>query len=220
MPSFTTLQTFINIHAHFLEKGPYWQIINIAKSFEQSTDHRFCSLGLHPWHLQEETWPISLEQLLLFASQSQVLAIGECGLDKVCNTPWTLQEKVFQAQIRLANDLKKPLIIHCVRAFQETVSLLKAMDNRVPLIFHGFNKALQVAKPLLAKGYYLSFGKSIVYNLYSNVLQNCPLSQLFLETDDAPISIQNVYKKTSQVLNMPIASLQTQLTTNFQRIFS
>lgn len=79
------------------------------------------------------------------ASRNTLVAIGECGLDKVCKTDFVLQQEVFAAHIILANKLKKPLVLHCVKAYDEIIKMLSLHKNLVHVIFHGFNK-----NPLLA----------------------------------------------------------------------
>ena len=86
-----------------------------------------------------------LSALKIFSKTDSVLAIGECGLDKACDTNFKLQQQVFTTQVNWANEIKKPLIIHCVRAYGEVLSLLQKNNNKVPVIFHGFNKNGAVA---------------------------------------------------------------------------
>ena len=107
-----------------------------------------------------------------------VVAVGEAGLDKVCTTDFVLQQTVFSAHIQLANELQKPLIVHCVRAHAEAMQLLKKNKVKVPVLFHGFTKSKELALQLMAQGYYLSFGHGLMKNNLRTVFAALPLDQL------------------------------------------
>ena len=152
-----------------------------------------------------------------------MLAVGECGLDKLCTTPWEKQVQVFEAQIQLALQHNKPLIIHCVKAFNEVVKIL---DNnhiayhKIPVIFHGFNKSALLAGTLLDKGYYLSFGAAVLKKNISSYLSSVPLNRIFLETDDASIPINQIYYAVSSILNITQEQLSLQLQKNCTAVFN
>ncbi len=110
---------FINIHAHSISTSTPDEFVlpNCIVSKDYLYDQA-CSAGIHPWYVdlnEEAQW----EALVKYAEKPQVIAIGECGLDKLCATEWNRQLHLFEKQIVLANELKKPLIIHCVRAYHE-----------------------------------------------------------------------------------------------------
>lgn len=85
------------------------------------------------------------------------LAIGECGLDKRIEMPLEPQISVFEKQLALAEKFGKPVVIHCVAAFQEVIEIKKRLNVKVPMIIHGFSKNIQVADQLINAGFYLSF---------------------------------------------------------------
>lgn len=213
------LEQYIDIHTHHARKG--LSVLNRHDNFEQAEDGVFCSLGLHPWYLSGAVFDEQLRQLEQYAELDNVLAIGECGLDKVTQTDWALQVRAFTAQVTLANRLGKPLIIHCVRAYEEVLQLLKEYHVSVPVVFHGFNKSLQVAERILAAGYYLSFGAALQNERShaSAVITHVPADRLFLETDDAPSSIEDIYKTASTLLKPDVDALILQLQKNFHTVF-
>jgi TatD DNase family protein len=203
-----------NIHTHIVHPLEE-EVVSLYENFPQCLDLSSCSLGLHPWYLEqaERDW----EVLQQYATYSHVMAIGECGLDKVCGTPWERQQQYFQLQIGLANRLNKPLIIHCVKAYAECMAELQAA--KVPVVFHGFNKSIEPAQMLLSKGYYLSFGHSLFREGYGDILNQVPPERIFLETDDkTDISIEDVYKRAAELLNFPLDALILQLEKNYQNI--
>lgn len=210
---------YINIHRHGPAEVNEFGIENLYKNFEKAPGSYF-SAGLHPWYITDETWKSQYEQLeSLSRNAPQMLAVGECGLDKVCDTDFHLQEKVFTAQVMLANHSQKPLIIHCVRAFDEVMQVLKNNRNTVPVIFHGFNKHKVLAQQLAGKGFYLSFGKALQKDAVKETFGTVPLSQVFLETDDAGIDIAGIYRMAAAAAAISEETLSLQLQKNLSSIF-
>lgn len=210
---------FYNIHTHSKPGLKEWSIQNLYEGFDHITRAGFYSAGLHPWHLREESWRLEFEQLEQASALSNVIAIGECGLDKISNTPFQLQSDVFAAQIQLANKMDKPLILHCVKAFEETFSLLKKEKNKVPVVFHGFNKNVQLAQQIIHNDFYISLGKALETERMQQVLQSIPLDRFFLETDDKAIPIQQVYAYACEALQITEDSLSLQLQKNVTSVF-
>ncbi len=154
-----------------------------------------------------------------YSINKNVLAIGECGLDKICNINFVLQQKAFAAQIGLANTINKPLIIHCVKAYEEVEQLLQQNNNKVPVIFHGFNKNKILAQQLISKGFYLSFGKALLLPAMQELIKTLPMGKIFFETDDAAINIEEVYVLAAQALQIDINSLSLQIKKNAAIVF-
>ncbi len=148
------------------------------------------------------------------------LALGECGLDKRIQIPMEIQEKVFKAQILLAEKHQKPLVLHCVAAFQEIIQIKKEQKVTVPMIIHGFSKNEQTAKQLLDNGFYLSFGKYLLRNPeLKSVFQSVPNDRFFLETDTIEESVEEVYALAANYKNIEIEELKSIVKTNFEKVF-
>ncbi len=210
---------FFNIHTHNEPEASVWCIQNYLNHFESIPTNGCYSAGIHPWHISEESWKKEFEKLEQASALSNVVAIGECGLDKICNTPFQLQTDIFTAQIQLANNINKPLIIHCVKAFEETFALIKKEKNKVPVIFHGFNKNVQLAQQIIHNGFYLSLGKALETERMQKVLQAIPIERFFLETDDTSIPIKEVYTYACKALQITEDSLSLQLQKNVTSVF-
>ena len=211
---------FINIHTHHHAlNNNQWVIQNLYKEFEKVNEVGNYSIGLHPYYINEATWEKEFSILQKFAANNFVMAIGECGLDKNCNTDFSLQQKVFSEQIILANSLQKPLVMHCVNAYQEVVTILKANKNKVPVIFHGFNKKETITLLLIEEGYYLSFGKAILKENIQNLLNKIPVDKIFFETDDDTITIEEIYSTAEKTLSVNTESLQMTIKKNAIKIF-
>ena len=221
---------FLNLHTHHSEKQANEQIIFnlIIPESEESLENfpeeipinTWLSTGIHPWNISEKNQKLQLEKLRQLAHYQDIKFIGECGLDRLKGSPLPLQEEIFIKQIRVAEEVKKPMIIHCVKCFNELISIKKIVRPKVPMVIHGYNNNLEIAKSLLERGFYLSLGAAIL-NEESNaakVLQYIPLEKLFLETDDKVISIQKIYEKTSFLLNIPLNTLEDVIFANYLEI--
>lgn len=209
----------IDFYTHNFVQEPIIQIENLSEIGVQILKERQYSMGLHPWFLKENTWKQEIELLAKKVQLQPIKMIGECGLDKVCKTNWSLQLDVFNAQIKLANQIKKPLIIHCVRAFDEVLHQLNIENNVVPVIFHGFNKGNVLAEQLLQKGFYLSFGAAILTNeKLQNVVRNTPLNRIFLETDDSGCSLKLIFECAAKLKSISLSELENQVAINYNKI--
>ena len=210
---------FVNLHTHLSDTDEHVVSLHNKHEHFDIIEKPYASCGLHPWYLSSEEVSSQFESLASSVKLENVLAIGECGLDKVCNTPWDLQVYWFQKQIELANEVQKPLIIHCVRAFQEVMDALEKMGNTQPVIFHGFQKKMELANQLLSFGAYLSFGHQLKNNQVQLVFAEVPSSRIFLETDNADCSIQDVYTFAAHAKGISVDELQQIIAQNANRVF-
>jgi len=180
-----------------------------------------CSIGLHPWYLAGIDIDHALGEIRKYASLPNVYAIGECGLDKVVSNDLLLQEQVFKAQIHVAKEVQKPLIIHCVKAYDEVMQLLRKHAAGQAAVMHGYNRNARLAQQLLDKGHYLSFGSALFLN-NTSVEESLVLAypdQFFLETDDSDVSIEDVYATAASILGVSIEIVIEQVNKNFKQVF-
>ena len=148
------------------------------------------------------------------------MAVGECGLDKRIDISFELQQTVFERQLLLAEQYKKPVVIHCVAAFQELIAIKKKLKITVPILIHGFSKNEQLAKELVANGCYISFGKYLMrMPQLESVFKDIPNDRFFLETDTDEQTIQEVYALAAQYKGLSIPQIQELVTINFSTIF-
>lgn len=211
---------FLDVHTHYPASDPdILAIENRHSGFGDTAAPRYVSGGLHPWYLRSETLSDDFDALRKYVAQPGVLAIGECGLDKLTATDWGTQCRAFEWQIALAEELQKPLVIHCVKAFQECLALLK--HTSVAVVFHGVNNRLPVIRPVIDAGHYLSFGKALLHPnpAIIEAFRAVPMEQLFLETDDTRADIREIYKTASQLRNIPEKEIALQLELNFGKVF-
>ena len=201
---------FFDFHHHF--RGRECGIYNL--DFAEEIPENYFSVGLHPNKI-DENYRQNLDKITKW--RSNCLAIGECGLDGLVSVDENLQEQIFEQQILWANEIQKPVIVHCVRRFSQLLRFQKIA--KVPLIVHGFNKKKETAEELLSKGFYLSFGKALLYNLsLQETVRDTPLDRIFLETDTAEESIDEVYLKLAEIKEMPIETLKIEIYRNVQQV--
>ena len=212
---------YFNFHTHQFTNQP--EILELVNQYPQEFDDAisFYSIGIHPWYIKVEKIDEDLKIIENKLQTDNCLAIGECGLDKRIEIPLELQISVFEKQLALAEEYKKPVVIHCVAAFQEVIAIKKKMKISVPMIIHGFSKNSQIASQLIKEGFYLSFGKYLLLNPeLKTVFNDIPNDRFFLETDTLEENIQKVYKIASEYKKMNIKELQDIISSNFEQIFN
>lgn len=211
---------FINIHTHLQLYDAGIEVVNL--SVKDDNLPKVYSYGIHPWYIDSATSDDELIRLERKANEKRCIAVGECGLDKLSKVDFELQEYVFKEQINIANKVKKPLIIHCVKAFNELLNCLNLSDNQVPVIIHGFNNNENIARVLKDQGCYFSFGKALMgYETNAaKIIKSIGRKNFFLETDDADVSIKYIYRKAAEILCVDEEILKLQIQSNYETIFN
>jgi TatD DNase family protein len=211
---------YINLHTHqYTGNEAVIEIVNqYPREFEETIP--YYSIGIHPWHIDENQIEADLKIIESKLDGKACLAIGECGLDKRIDISFALQIQVFEAQLALAEKYRKPVIIHCVAAFSEVIQIKKQLNVTVPMIIHGFSKNEQTAKQLLDNGFYLSFGKYLLRNpALESVFKSIPNDRFFLETDTIEETIADVYTLATKYKSLSLQALQEMIDGNFEIVF-
>jgi len=212
---------FFNLHTHKFSNNP--NILELVNQYPWEFDSAIpnYSIGIHPWHIQENRFESDLKIIEKKLQLKECLALGECGLDKRIETPMELQIEVFEKQIQLAEKYQKPLVLHLVAAFDELIAIKKRMQITVPVIIHGFSKNQQVAKQLIDNGFYLSFGKYLLQNPeLESVFQSIPNDKFFLETDTIEENLDEVYNLAAKYKNINLPDLKEIINSNFNSVFN
>ena len=178
------------------------------------------TFGIHPWFLNEENH----KQLIIYVEKSvnhpDIIAIGEAGFDRLRGPSIELQRLVFEEQIAISEETKKPVVIHCVRAWDELLSVQKRRKPKMPWLVHGFRGNVELASQLLSKGMYLSFWFDFILRPESrDLLRHLPVNRIFLETDGAEANIRTIYDKVAADLNLSVADLKSVILKNFNAFF-
>jgi TatD DNase family protein len=211
---------FFNLHTHRYTANPL--ILELVNQYPWEFDETILnySIGIHPWYIDESRLASDLQIINKKLALPNCLALGECGLDKRIEIAMEIQKEVFIKQIVLAEKHQKPVVLHCVAAFQEIIQIKKEQNVTVPMIIHGFSKNEQTAKQLINSGFYLSFGKYLIRNPeLKTVFQSIPNDKFFLETDTIEESLEEVYAVAANYKNIEIEEMKSIIKTNFDKVF-
>ena len=189
-------------------------IVDIHTHNTQTQAQTIDTVGIHPWHATDGD--ISAIEFAAVAAD----AIGEIGLDFACDTPHEEQIAIFRAQLAIAERLEKPVVLHCVKAFEEVMRILRNYSLKA-VIFHGFIGSVEQAQRAVAQGYYLSFGERTFRSPKTiEALRSTPLSHLFVETDESTTPIEEIYARIAELRGLPVAELTAATEENFALIFN
>ncbi len=170
------------------------------------------AVGIHPWDAEKSH--------INDVDFSQVQAIGEIGLDYVCEVNRERQIDIFKTQLQIAEELRKPIVLHCVKAYEDVMKMVEKFDLSA-VIFHGFIGSKEQAQRAIDKGYYLSFGDRTWHSPKTiDALRNTPLKQMFIETDEADTTIDKQYLEVTKIKQISLKDLQQQIIDNYNRIFT
>jgi TatD DNase family protein len=174
------------------------------------------SFGIHPWFLNEKNHKQLIRSVREVAGNTQIIAVGEAGFDKLNGPSPELQRKTFEEQVLIAEEFRMPVVVHCVRAWEELLSVYKNLRPQMPWLIHGFRGNKVLAAQLLSKGMFLSFWFDFVIRQESSDLLKClPVDRIFLETDGADVDIKDIYRKVSGDLLVTVEELKSTILTNF-----
>ena len=189
-------------------------VIDIHTHNAQTHAQTIKTLGVHPWHA------LNGDISAVEAGAVEVDAIGEVGLDFACDVPRERQISLFRAQLAIAERVGKPVVLHCVRAFEEVMKILS--EHRLSaVIFHGFIGSVEQAQRAVSEGYYLSFGERTFHSPKTvEAMRSTPLSHLFVETDESTTPIEEIYTKIAALRGISTTELSIATKENFSRIFN
>jgi TatD DNase family protein len=196
----------------------------------------YYAAGLHPWWVKENSaQDIVATQLRAAIKQPGCVAIGECGLDAVIDTPLALQLPLFELQLQLAAEQDLPIIIHCRRAHNELISVLKQTRLSRGGVIHAFSGSYDMAKQYWGMGFYLGIGGTITYDRAHKTraaVKAMPLESLLLESDapdmplqgkqgqrNSPEYIPLIADALAQLCGESTATIAAQTTRNAQTLF-
>ena len=148
-------------------------------------DYIYASVGVHPHEVSEMTSQ-TIEELRRLAAHEKVVAIGEIGLDYYYDfSPRELQQFWFRQQLRLAESVNKPVIIHSRDASQETFDIIKSSPVRRGVI-HCYSGAWQMAKDYVDMGFFIGVGGVVTFSNAKKlveVVDKIPIEKILIETD-------------------------------------
>lgn len=208
-----------------------------AAKISEQNKNIFFAVGIHPYHVDEMDEGV----LRQFAKHEKCVAVGECGLDYYRLPESSIdeykarQKEVFRAQIALAIELKKPLIVHIREANEDSLEILKERESElVGGVLHCYN-----ASPILlelSKTFYYGIGGVLTFKNEKKlgaILSSIPKERLLIETDapyltptphrgerNEPARTIFVRDKMSEILGLGGDEIEKITTTNAKRLFA
>lgn len=212
---------FLDFHTHNLrhaDMGDFTEIVSIHLGQEKPP--QYFTVGLHPWWTRQVLTIDQKQQLMSILSDPFCLAMGEMGLDNLKGPEMKDQIEILSSQLSIAQDLHKPVIIHCVRAFDQLIKLRRDFPEIKKWCIHGFGRHLILARQLIAQGFYLSIMPSVGPEKYEAFFKELPNDRLFLETDSmADVRIDQIYLQVSKLLGVEVTQLCNQMNSNARDFF-
>jgi TatD DNase family protein len=223
----THLETFryFNFHVHKPSESNegsvfFIQSYDINSQMQMVDGNSFFSIGMHPWFLKSEMIHENLAKIRAFSNHPNFLAIGEVGFDPLKSTSFELQETCFKLQADLAEEIKKPLIIHCVKSYSILLELKKKINPKMPWIVHGFRNSSKLANQLMSKGIFLSFGVSLFWEKHlQDLICTMPLNAFLIETDDSKETIDKLTSFVCKLRNITLEEFLLNQRTIYAQFF-
>ena len=197
---------------------------DVTQELPSELSNQAYTAGLHPWFIPEDLTKFEdhWNRLQTLLENDSCLGLGECGLDRLKGPKFEIQIDVMKMQLELATLKSLPfIVVHCVRAYPECMSLIKASGFKGHIIFHDFGAKNEMAKQILShEKTYLSLGAALERESFvSQVLPKLPLERVLLETDDAKnITVKERYRQLSQARTLELEEIKTTLYKNAQEI--
>jgi len=197
----------------------------------------YYALGYHP-HFLEYFKPGDLQylQTLLENRNTQCVALGEIGLDKFAKTTIQVQERIFTAQLEIAQQLELPVILHVVKKQGRVLEILRQLNFTQGGVYHAFSGSEEVALDFIKLGFKLGIGGVITYpNSVTTraTISRLPLESLVLETDapdmpiyrqeqrdNTPLNLLHIFDALTSLRGESKKCLASQLYTNTRSLFS
>ena len=210
--------------------------LDIAEKYQKGI---FAAIGVHPIHAQDGFEP---EDFRVLACSKKVVAIGEIGLDYYKNYKnfKEKQKEIFLGQIKLAEELNLPLVLHCRKAHNDLLEIIKEqkIKNKKKLrgVVHCFTGSWNQAKEYLNMGFYLGFN-GIIYKLnLKEVIKKTPLDRILIETDcpfltplsvedlaeggrNEPVFVRYIAKEIARIKNASFEQIAQGATLNTRTLF-
>ncbi|MCG8669229.1 MAG: TatD family hydrolase [Pseudomonadales bacterium] len=209
---------------------------NLAQVCQQYPGVLYPSFGLHPCFMSEHREG-QLRRLGEYCDKHNAVAVGEIGLDFFIENPRESdQMALFKSQVLVAKDLNLAVLIHCRKAHDQCLKLLKDNGFQNGGIIHAFSGSLEQAKRYVDFGFKLGIGGGATYDRAKKlhrIIRELPLSSFVLETDapdippsfardepNSPVRLPNIAETISQHVNISISDLVATTSENAHKILN
>lgn len=195
----------INIHTHYNQNNKQ----EIIQSDKIENENYFSFGIVNKTYPDDPAFPLFLDQVY---AHKNCLAIGEIGIDKNSTINLNEQIQTFKKQIFDSEKYQLPVILHCVKGWNEILHVKKEINPNQPWVFHGFRKT-NLLNSVIDSGTFISIGTAVIWDeKLQEYVKKIPLERLFLETDnDTNYKILDVYEKIASIKNISLQTLEDQL---------
>ena len=215
---------------------PSVEIKTMDKVVELSDNKNVYSMvGIYPTEAKTYTKEIE-NKMIELAKNPKVVAIGEIGLDYYWDKTFVdLQKEVFIKQIKLANKLNLPIVVHDREAHKDCYDIVKEYNNGSDVVFHCFSGSAEFMKECVKQGWYIALGGVITFKnaiKMKEVAKEVPLDKLVLETDspyltpvpfrgkeNKPAYVRYVAEEIAKIREMSVEEIIDITTRNAEEIF-
>lgn len=212
---------FLDFHVHALQP-PSPGVLRVVSvgPFDVAPDGEPCTVGLHPWSTAEEWADAAISALPKVVEQRGAIGLGEVGLDRLRGASMSRQRALLAQQLRLADGLGLPVVLHCVRAWAELLAELRQFPA-LRWAVHGFRGSSAVAYQLLEAGGRISLGAALLRDVgLEELAATLPVERMFLETDDVVgLPVQELYLRVAELRGLGIDELRRSMMRNGNNFF-
>jgi TatD DNase family protein len=204
-----------------------------AVALAEKHDAIYAVVGIHPEHAAGFD-DGARDEIRALAMRRRVVGIGEIGLDFYWaqNPPSQIQELALSAQMDLAQELDKPVVIHDRAAHAELMRILRERRKSKGLL-HCFSGDLEMARQAIDLGYYISFAGNVTFKNarpLQEIARTVPLECILIETDspylsprrgqrNEPANVALVAAKIAELRNIPTPVVEQATARNSQALF-
>ena len=216
---------------------PSVEVATLDKVIELAlkNENLYAMIGIFPSEVKTYT-PKVEEKLRNLAKNPKIKAVGEIGLDYYWDKSFVdLQKEVFVKQIKLANELNLPIVVHDREAHKDSFDLLKEYNKGSNVLFHCFSGSVEFMQECVKQGWYIAIGGVVTFKnaiKMKDVAKTVPLEYLVLETDspyltpvpfrgkeNSPAYVKYVAEEVANLRAMPVNEIIDITTNNAERFF-
>lgn len=216
---------------------PSVEVATLDKVFEIAlkNENLYAMIGIFPSEVKTYT-PKVEEKLRNLAKNPKIKAVGEVGLDYYWDKSFVdLQKEVFVKQIKLANELNLPIVVHDREAHKDSFDLLKEYNKNSKVLFHCFSGSVEFMQECVKQGWYIAIGGVVTFKnaiKMKDVSKTVPLERLVLETDspyltpvpfrgkeNSPAYVKYVAEEIANLRDIPVEEIIDITTNNAERFF-
>ena len=206
-----------------------------ADALSRQYDYLYAAVGSHPDAADEVTEAVLEQYRQLVQANPKIKAIGEIGLDyHYEDIPRELQKKAFRAQMKLAEELNLPVIVHERDAHADAMEILDEFPT-VTGVFHCYSGSAEMARELVKRGWYIGFTGVLTFKNAKKaveVAKTLPHDRLVLETDcpymapepfrgkrNHPGYLYRMAEQLAQIWDLPVEQVQAITLENGKRLY-